>query len=160
MSGGGFDPMLPRPCRVEGVVRETPDTFTFALESGTPNSRDLRLGSSACSMCSVSASCRSRLAATRSSRSRLVYTVRSVGPATQALVSRRAGDSLGVRGPFGTAWPLAEARGKDVLVIAGGIGLAPLRPAIYRILRRRDEYARLILLYGARSPRAFSTAGN
>jgi NAD(P)H-flavin reductase len=84
---------------------------------------------------------------------RLVYTVRSVGPATHALVSRRPGDSIGVRGPFGTAWPLAEARGKDVLIIAGGIGLAPLRPAIYQIFRRREEYARIILLYGARSPR-------
>jgi NAD(P)H-flavin reductase len=84
---------------------------------------------------------------------RLVYTVRSVGPATQALVGSRPGDWLGVRGPFGAAWPLAEARGKDVLIVAGGIGLAPLRPVIYHVLRNRDDYVRLIVLYGARSPR-------
>jgi NAD(P)H-flavin reductase len=58
-----------------------------------------------------------------------------------------------VRGPFGTTWPLTEARGKDVLVVVGGIGLAPLRPAIYHILRHRGDYRRLVVLYGARSPR-------
>ncbi len=84
---------------------------------------------------------------------RLVYTVRSVGQATHSLVSRKPGDVIGVRGPFGTSWPLKAARGKDVLIVAGGIGLAPLRPAIYQILRHRDDYVRLLVLYGARSPR-------
>jgi NAD(P)H-flavin reductase len=84
---------------------------------------------------------------------RLVYTVRSVGRATQVLASRRPGEVVGIRGPFGRPWPLDAARGKDVLVVAGGIGLAPLRPAIYDILRRRDDYVRLIVLYGARSPK-------
>ena len=84
---------------------------------------------------------------------RLVYTVRSVGQATHALVSRQPGDALGVRGPFGSEWPLQAARGKDVLIVAGGIGLAPLRPAIYHVLRHRDDYVRLLVLYGARSPR-------
>jgi NAD(P)H-flavin reductase len=85
-------------------------------------------------------------------QAQLLYTVRSVGPATQALVSLSPGDWLGVRGPFGTAWPLEAVRGKDVLIITGGIGLAPLRPAIYHVLRHRDDYVRLIVLYGARSP--------
>ena len=83
---------------------------------------------------------------------RLVYTIRSVGPATQKLVSSRPGDVIGVRGPFGNQWPLKEARGKDVLIVAGGIGLAPLRPAIHHVLRNRDDYVRLLVLYGARSP--------
>ncbi|MGB9605641.1 MAG: FAD/NAD(P)-binding protein, partial [Bryobacteraceae bacterium] len=82
-----------------------------------------------------------------------VYTVRSVGHATHALVSRRPGDRIGVRGPFGTSWPVKAARGKDVLIVAGGIGLAPLRPVIYHVLRHRDDYVRLLVLYGARSPR-------
>jgi NAD(P)H-flavin reductase len=76
-----------------------------------------------------------------------------VGPATQALVSREEGQSLGVRGPFGTGWPVDVAEGKDVIVVAGGIGLAPLRPVIYHVLRNRDRYGRLVVLYGARSPR-------
>jgi len=83
----------------------------------------------------------------------LVYTVRSVGKATYALVTRKPGDHVGTRGPFGTEWPMLAARGKDVLIVGGGIGLAPLRPAAYHILRHRGDYGRLIVLYGARSPR-------
>jgi NAD(P)H-flavin reductase len=82
----------------------------------------------------------------------LTYTVRSVGPVTYQLVTRQPGESIGVRGPFGTSWPLDKARGKSVLIVAGGIGLAPLRPAVYSILRRRGDYDRMIVLYGARSP--------
>lgn len=84
---------------------------------------------------------------------RLVYTVRSVGQTTHALVHRKPGEVIGLRGPFGACWPVEAARGKDVLVVAGGIGLAPLRPVIYHVLRRRADYRRLLLLYGARSPR-------
>jgi NAD(P)H-flavin reductase len=84
---------------------------------------------------------------------RLVYTVRSVGQATHSLVNQRVGDSVGVRGPFGTGWPADAARGRDVIIVAGGIGLAPLRPLIYHILRNRKEYGRMVVLYGTRSPR-------
>ena len=83
----------------------------------------------------------------------LTYTVRSVGPATQALVNRQPGQSLGVRGPFGAGWPIEQAQGRDVLVVAGGIGLAPLRPVIYHVLSHKEQYGRLVILYGARSPR-------
>jgi NAD(P)H-flavin reductase len=86
-------------------------------------------------------------------RDKLVYTVRSVGKATHALVSQKPGTGIGIRGPFGTGWPMEAARGRDVIIIAGGIGLAPLRPAIYEVLRNRDRYGRLVVLYGARSPR-------
>ena len=152
---GAFpDPMLPRPCRVEGVLRETPDTFTFSLESGD-GSEHAQFSPGQFSMLYVFGvgELPVSISGDPEQPHRLVYTVRSVGHATQALVSRRPGDTVGVRGPFGTAWPLTEARGKDVLMVAGGIGLAPLRPAIYQILRRREEYGRFILLYGARSPR-------
>jgi NAD(P)H-flavin reductase len=61
-------------------------------------------------------------------------------------------DSLGIRGPFGSAWPINEAKGKDVVIVAGGIGLPPLRPSLYSILRERDEFGKVCLLYGARTP--------
>jgi NAD(P)H-flavin reductase len=64
----------------------------------------------------------------------------------------RPGDWIGVRGPFGTAWPVDDLAGYDILVMAGGIGLAPLRPAIHRILARRMRYGNVVLLYGARTP--------
>lgn len=83
---------------------------------------------------------------------RVTHTVRSVGLVTDALASMPAGAVLGVRGPFGRGWPLDELRGKDVVVVAGGLGLAPLRPAVHALLAHRAEYGRLVLLYGARTP--------
>jgi NAD(P)H-flavin reductase len=83
----------------------------------------------------------------------LIYTIRSVGQATHSLVNQAVGDGVGVRGPFGTGWPADVARGRDVIVVAGGIGLAPLRPMIYHVLHNRKDYGRLVILYGSRSPR-------
>jgi NAD(P)H-flavin reductase len=82
----------------------------------------------------------------------LVHTTRAVGQVTKALRALKRGDLLGVRGPFGSSWPVAEAAGRDVVIVAGGIGLAPLRPALETILARRKEYGRVALLYGARTP--------
>jgi NAD(P)H-flavin reductase len=83
---------------------------------------------------------------------RLVHTVRAVGMVSAALCRLRQGQWVGVRGPFGSEWPLAEARGRDVLVVAGGVGLAPLRPVVYELCRHREDYGRVTLLYGARTP--------
>ena len=146
--------MCPQAHRVEGVSRETHDTFTLTLELCDGAERP-RFAPGQFSMLYVFGVGELPISISGDPErpGRLVYTVRSVGPATQALVSSRPGDSLGVRGPFGTAWPLEAGRGKDMLIVAGGIGLAPLRPAIYHILRHREDYVRLIVLYGARSPR-------
>jgi len=83
---------------------------------------------------------------------RLVHTIRAAGAVTRGLCAANPGDVVGVRGPFGNTWPLELARGKDVVVVAGGIGLPPLRPAIYHVLGNREEYGNLVLLYGGRSP--------
>ena len=80
------------------------------------------------------------------------HTVRIAGKVTQQLAKLRVGDTLGLRGPFGTSWPLAESIGRDIVVVAGGIGLAPLRPAIRELLQDPRKYGQLHLLYGARSP--------
>jgi NAD(P)H-flavin reductase len=82
----------------------------------------------------------------------LLHTVRAAGNVTQALARKRPGDQIALRGPFGSSWPMVEARGQDVVIACGGIGLAPLRPAIYHIVRHRADYGRVILLYGARTP--------
>lgn len=82
----------------------------------------------------------------------IVHTIRAVGPASNALAKLKSGEKIGVRGPFGSGWPVDEAAGCDVLVIAGGIGLAPLRPALYHLIEERGRYGRVALLYGARSP--------
>jgi NAD(P)H-flavin reductase len=84
--------------------------------------------------------------------SKIVHTVRAVGPVSKALARLRKNQVLGLRGPYGQGWPVDEAKGRDVLVIAGGLGLAPVRPIIYRLLAERSSFGRVSLLYGARSP--------
>ncbi len=82
----------------------------------------------------------------------LWHTVRAVGNVTQALARLQPGDTFGLRGPFGSCWPIDQITGCDVVFVTGGIGLAPLRPAIYHVLDHRDSYGAVSLLYGARTP--------
>jgi NAD(P)H-flavin reductase len=83
----------------------------------------------------------------------LSHTIRAVGWVTRALNELQPGTTIGIRGPYGRPWPLDEAEGRDLVIIAGGIGLAPVRPAIVQALAQRDRFRRLTLLKGARSPR-------
>ena len=88
-----------------------------------------------------------------SARARVMHhTVRAVGATTRALCSLTEGDTLGVRGPFGRGWDMQSARGRDVIVIAGGLGLAALRPIVDTIIEQRDTFGRVAVLMGARSP--------
>lgn len=142
------------PMRVSSVVKETHDTFTLTLESQGEEGLG-RFSPGQFSMLYVFGvgELPISISGDPDESGRLVYTVRSVGKATNGLVNCQPGQWVGVRGPFGTSWPLEQARGNDVLIVAGGIGLAPLRPAIHHMLRHRDDYVRLMLLYGARSPK-------
>ena len=83
----------------------------------------------------------------------LVHTIRHVGNVTKGFSRLKVGDIVGVRGPFGTAWPLEAIQGMDVVIACGGIGLPPLRGAIQSILQERDKYGKVTLLYGARTPK-------
>jgi NAD(P)H-flavin reductase len=146
--------MMPSVARVVQVEKETHDTFTLSLAAhngGTLPS--FAPGQFSMLYAFGVGELPISISGDPEDSGKLVYTVRSVGQATHALVTRKPGDPVCLRGPFGTGWPMTEARGKDVLVVAGGIGLAPLRPAIYHILRHRGDYGRLMILYGARSPR-------
>ena len=82
----------------------------------------------------------------------LAHTVRAVGAVTRAVCTARKGDILGVRGPYGEGWPVEAALGRDVVVMAGGLGLAPLRPLVRAVVARRDAFRRVVLLIGARTP--------
>ncbi|MGI9614982.1 MAG: FAD/NAD(P)-binding protein [Acidimicrobiales bacterium] len=83
---------------------------------------------------------------------RLLHTIRRVGAVTQALCAAGVGDLVGVRGPFGNGWPLDRAEGRDVLIVAGGLGLAPVRPLIEQLVARSDQRRRVVVLVGARTP--------
>ena len=147
------DPMRTRPHRIRRVRRETSDTFTLELEDiqGVPAAflpgqfnmlYSFGIGEAAISISGDPAK-----------PDRLRHTTRRVGVVTGAMAALRKGDVLGVRGPFGTAWPVDDARRFDVALVAGGIGLAPLRPALYHIMAHRKEYGKVVLLYGARTPK-------
>lgn len=83
---------------------------------------------------------------------KLEHTIRLVGTVTRAIGHMRVGDLVGLRGPFGRGWPLERLPGQDVVILGGGIGLAPLRPVIYWLLEHRDVCRRVVILYGCRTP--------
>lgn len=144
--------MLPQPWVVRRVSKETPDTFTLALDPENGARGGFQPGQFSMLWVFGVGELPISISGDPADDASLTYTVRSVGPATNALVSCTAGQAMGVRGPFGTGWPVEQAKGRDVLIVAGGIGLAPLRPVIYHVLRQRGGYGRLVVLYGARSP--------
>jgi NAD(P)H-flavin reductase len=148
------DPMLSQPYLVREVSKETPDTFTLRLtpDEGS-NGTSFQPGQFSMLWVFGVGELPISISGDPAKHDQLVYTVRSVGKATNALVTRTDGQGVGVRGPFGMGWPLQAVRGRDVIVVAGGIGLAPLRPVIYEVLNHREDYGRLVVLYGARSPR-------
>lgn len=147
------DPMIPVPTMVRRIVWETDDTFTLFLDEPQGGERPrfkpgqfnmLYVHGVGEAAISISSDCR---------KTRLLsHTIHRVGIVTTALSQLKRGDAVGVRGPFGSQWPVEAARGHDVCIIAGGIGLAPLRPVLYSIFHDRKEYRRVMLLYGARSP--------
>ena len=143
-------PMNPTFVTVRSFADELPDTFTLTLDAPPGFSFDpgqfTMLYAFGVGEVPISVS------GDPDDGSVVVQTIRRVGAVTEALGSLSAGDQVGLRGPFGTGWPLHEAEGGDVVMVAGGIGLAPLRPALYRILANRDRFGRVALLYGARSP--------
>jgi NAD(P)H-flavin reductase len=82
----------------------------------------------------------------------LVHTIRHIGNVTKSISRLKVGDVVGIRGPFGTSWPLKAIEGMDIVIACGGIGLPPLRGAIHHIIQNRARYGKVILLYGARTP--------
>lgn len=81
----------------------------------------------------------------------IVHTIRDVGAVSHALCSLQVGDSLGVRGPFGSDWGMDDAAGRDLIIVAGGIGLAPLRPVITQVIAERDRFGGVEVVIGARA---------
>jgi NAD(P)H-flavin reductase len=145
------DPMVPVVARVLGRRRDAPQVWTLDIKPGemvpsfAPGQFNML---TVFSVGEVPIS----LSGDPAEPGRLVHTIRAVGPVSAALTHLGRGDVLGLRGPFGAGWPMTEAAGRDVVIVAGGLGLAPLRPALYRLLAERARYGKIALLYGARSP--------
>ena len=148
----GADPMAPRAFTVRERGDDTDDTFTFVLDADDGAGLSFAPGQFNMLYAFGRGESAISISGDPAEPERLVHTIRAVGTVTRALKALQPGDTVGVRGPYGSAWPVERARGRDVVFVAGGIGLAPLRPAIYHVLSAREEYGRVVLLYGARTP--------
>ena len=144
--------LLPEPFIVSKVRRETRDTFTLEMEPLNGGEKHFTPGQFNMIYVYGVGEVPISISGDPAEPSILKHTVRAVGTVTKAITSVKRGGMLGVRGPFGSGWPLKEAEGYDVVVVAGGLGLAPLRPAILHLLRNRERYGRVAILYGARTP--------
>ena len=160
MSAPGIDPrveharpeMIPESLPILKRRRDTADTFTFMLDAEPMGGFDFAPGQFNMIYAFGAGEVPISMSGDPGRRDRIVHTIRAVGTVTRALEKLRKGDEVGLRGPFGVPWPLARARGRDVVLVAGGIGLAPLRPVLYSLMAERERYGRVVLIYGARSP--------
>ncbi len=140
---------LPQPYRVLSRRVDTDDTVTLELAPDTGAAAAFAPGQFAMLTAYGVGEVPISLSAVRHG---LVHTLRAVGAVTRALHGTQPGGVIGVRGPFGTSWDVPSAAGHDIVVVAGGIGLAPLRPVLHAVLADRSAYGRLTLLVGGRTP--------
>jgi NAD(P)H-flavin reductase/Fe-S-cluster-containing hydrogenase component 2 len=142
------DPLLPTPAQIIHVREETPDSSTLWMEPAGP----YRWRPGQFNMLSIPGVGDVPISISGQSGAAILHTIRSVGKATERLISLDPGELVGMRGPFGTSWPLKAAVGRVVTVIAGGIGLAPLRGAIRELAANPGHFPSVRVLYGARTP--------
>lgn len=146
------DPMVPRPYRIDRMRRETHDTFTMELKPAGESNGMFSPGQFNMLYVFGVGEVPISISGDPGKQEMMVHTTRAVGMVTEAMRGLAPGSTVGVRGPFGRGWPVDEGEGSDVVIVAGGIGLAPLRPALYRVLARREKYGKVALLYGTRTP--------
>ncbi len=145
------DALLPRPFRVVDHRRETGDTVTLELESLDGDGLAFAAGQFTMLQAFGVGEVPISISGDPGRPGLLVHTVRDVGGVTRALCAARPGDVLGVRGPYGRGWGVSDGVGGDVVIVAGGIGLAPLRGAVLEVVEARARFGRVHVLYGART---------
>jgi NAD(P)H-flavin reductase len=151
----GTETMMTVPARIVGVHEENFNTHTFRLEIlDATLRRAYRFTPGQFNMIYVPGVGEAAISISSDSETPdvLEHTIREVGSVTRAIQRLGLGGVVGLRGPFGHGWPLDRLDGRDVVIVAGGIGLAPLRPVIYWLLRHRERCRRVIVLYGCRTP--------
>lgn len=152
MTAAPANPYLPEAMRIARVDREVDRTFSFVFDTKARGGFAFAPGQFNMLYVHGVGEVPISISGDPSDPSVLVHTIRAVGTVTNVMEGLSKGDVVGVRGPYGSAWPVEEAKGGDLLVVAGGLGLAPLRPAVLHALAHRDDYDRVVLLVGARTP--------
>jgi NAD(P)H-flavin reductase len=144
--------MTPQIARVLRRRRDCGEVWTLEIETEEPPSARFRPGQFNMLTVFGVGEIPISLSGDPANAGRLVHTIRAVGPVSAALTQMRPGQVIGLRGPFGVGWPMEHAAGRDVVLMAGGLGLAPLRPVIYQLRAERERYGRIVVLYGTRGP--------
>lgn len=144
------NPLLPAPARVVRIIDETPDVKNFhvATEQGE---KPFSVMPGQLAMISLPAVGEGMFSCTWQGENHLEFAIRRVGLLTDALHELEVGQRLGIRGPYGNGFPVEACRGKDMLFIGGGIGLAPVRSFINYCFKHREDYGKIQIIYGARS---------
>ena len=149
------NPWLPMPARIREITPEIDGVVTYRLELTDPvDAAGYRFRPGQFNMMYLPGAGEAAISLSGDpvSPESLIHTVRTAGNVTRGLAALRVGDTIGLRGPYGSSWPVEDCLGRDVVIVTGGIGLPPLRPLIYTLLARPEQYGRLHLLYGARTP--------
>jgi NAD(P)H-flavin reductase len=154
MAPRATSPWLPHPAAIEEIRQEVPGIATYRLALAEPEfEAAYRFRAGQFNMLYVPGVGESAISVSSDpGDSVLLHTIRIAGNVTRALARKRVGDQVAIRGPYGSSWPMEACQGRDVVIACGGVGLAPLRPAIYHIIAHRGDYGRVFLLYGARTP--------
>jgi len=148
-----LDTMTPRPYRIQRVHHETRDTFTMELAAtGGGDIPPYKPGQFNMLYVFGAGEVPISISGDPGTPETLVHTTRAVGTVTSAMARLKPGHVLGVRGPYGNSWPVEEAEGNDLVIVAGGIGAAPLRPLLYSVMDRRNRFGKVVILYGTRTP--------
>ena len=146
-------PMLPQPYRVCDISEEIPGCLTLKLiPENEKHYQDWQPGQFFMIYVFGHGEVPISISGDPEKSGQLAFTVMSVGSITQAICRLKPGDAVGLRGPFGSAWPLNKLKGQNIILMAGGLGLAPLRPALYHLLGNNQAYGNIRLMYGTRQP--------
>lgn len=146
-------PIIPELFRITNIRWETKDVFSISLKPEKKHTHEFSPGQFNMVYIFGVGEVPISISSDPGDTTTLVHTIRVVGSVTRAISRLKRGNILGIRGPFGTGFPVEQAEGNDVVIIGGGIGLAPLRPVVYSVLAHREKYGKVIILYGARTPR-------
>lgn len=144
------NPLVPQVGRIIKIIEETPDVKTFHVTTDAGKPFTPLPGQLA--MLSLLDVGEAMFSITSQGPDHLELAIKRVGILTDALHEAEPGQSVGIRGPYGNGFPLEMMRGKDLLFIGGGIGLAPVRSLINYCIEHRQDYGHLWIIYGARSP--------
>ena len=149
------DPMLPVWAEILKIEEEAPGVYTYWLKFIDPEvQKNYSFKAGQFNLLTVPGYGEAAISISSHPNNKEVigHTIRLAGNVTTAIDRLGVGGKLGIRGPFGSAWPVEQLKGKDIYIAAGGIGLPPLRPVIYQIMDNREDYGKVVVIYGARTP--------